>query len=50
MIRPAEPGDAAAVAEIWRSGWCDEGGFDYEAAVEDGATVSVLCRRYVKSV
>jgi GNAT superfamily N-acetyltransferase len=23
VIRPAEPGDAAAVAEIWRSGWRD---------------------------
>ena len=23
MIRPGEPGDAAAVAQIWRDGWRD---------------------------
>jgi ribosomal protein S18 acetylase RimI-like enzyme len=33
-----------------RLGWSDEGGFDYEATVEDGSTVSVPCRRYVKAV
>ena len=33
-----------------RLGWQDDGGFDYEAAVEDGTTVAVPCRRYVKAV
>jgi hypothetical protein len=50
VIRPGEPGDAAAVAQIWRDGWRDEGAFDYEASVEDGSTVVVPCRRYVKDV
>ena len=50
LIRPATPGDAAAVAEVWRDGWRDEGGFDYDAAVEDRITVAVPCRRYVKTV
>ena len=43
-------GNARARAFYERMGWRDEGGFDYEAAVEDGTTVSVPCRRYVKSV
>ena len=33
-----------------RLGWEDEGDFDYDATVEDGTTVSVPCRRYVKRV
>ena len=43
-------GNARARAFYERMGWRDDGGFDYEAAVEDGTTVSVPCRRYVKSV
>jgi ribosomal protein S18 acetylase RimI-like enzyme len=43
-------GNARARAFYERMGWRDEGGFDYEAAVEDGTTVSVPCRRYVKPV
>jgi ribosomal protein S18 acetylase RimI-like enzyme len=43
-------GNARARAFYERLGWRDEGGFDYEAAVEDGTTVSVPCRRYVKPV
>jgi ribosomal protein S18 acetylase RimI-like enzyme len=31
-----------------RLGWEDEGAFDYAASDEDGSTVSVPCRRYVK--
>ena len=41
-------GNARARSFYERMGWRDEGGFDYEAAVEDGTTVSVPCRRYVK--
>ena len=33
-----------------RMGWRDGGRFGYEAAVEDGSTVTVPCRRYVKNV
>jgi len=33
-----------------RMGWRDDGGFAYEAAVEDGSSVLVPCRRYVKPV
>jgi GNAT superfamily N-acetyltransferase len=43
-------GNARARAFYERMGWRDDGGFDYEAAVEDGSTVSVPCRRYVKPV
>ena len=43
-------GNARARAFYERMGWRDDGGFDYEAAVEDGSTVSVPCRRYVKTV
>ena len=40
-------GNARARAFYERAGWVDEGGFDYEAAVEDG-TIAVPCRRYTK--
>jgi GNAT superfamily N-acetyltransferase len=43
-------GNGRARSFYERMGWSDEGGFDYEAAVEDGSTVSVPCRRYVKPV
>jgi GNAT superfamily N-acetyltransferase len=43
-------GNARARAFYERMGWRDDGGFDYEAAVQDGSTVSVPCRRYVKPV
>ena len=43
-------GNSRARAFYERMGWRDDGGFDYEAAVEDGSTVSVPCRRYVKDV
>jgi len=43
-------GNGRARSFYERSGWSDEGGFDYEAAVEDGTTVSVPCHRYVKRV
>jgi GNAT superfamily N-acetyltransferase len=43
-------GNARARAFYERMGWRDDGGFDYEASVEDGSTVSVPCRRYVKPV
>jgi len=43
-------GNARARAFYERMGWHDDGGFDYEAAVEDGSTVLVPCRRYVKGV
>ena len=43
-------GNARARAFYERMGWRDEGGFDYEAAVEDGTTVAVPCRRYVKAL
>ena len=43
-------GNARARAFYEKMGWRDEGGFDYEAAVEDGTTVLVPCRRYVKAV
>jgi len=41
-------GNARARSFYERAGWRDEGGFDYEAAVEDGSSVVVPCRRYVK--
>ncbi len=40
-------GNARARAFYERAGWIDEGGFDYEAAV-DGGTIAVPCRRYTK--
>ena len=43
-------GNVRARAFYERMGWRDEGGFDYGAAVEDGSTVVVPCRRYVKNV
>ena len=43
-------GNARARAFYEREGWRDGGGFDYEAAVEDGSTLSVPCHRYVKAV
>ena len=42
-------GNARARAFYERAGWVDEGGFDYEAAVE-GGTIAVPCRRYTKLV
>jgi ribosomal protein S18 acetylase RimI-like enzyme len=42
-------GNARARAFYERAGWSDEGGFDYEAAVE-GGTIAVPCRRYTKLV
>jgi ribosomal protein S18 acetylase RimI-like enzyme len=43
-------GNARARSFYERLGWRDEGAFDYEASVEDGSTVVVPCRRYVKDV
>jgi GNAT superfamily N-acetyltransferase len=43
-------GNGRARSFYERMGWRDEGAFDYTAAVEDGSTVSVPCRRYVKAV
>jgi GNAT superfamily N-acetyltransferase len=40
-------GNVRARAFYERTGWVDEGGFDYEAAVDDG-TVAVPCLRYTK--
>jgi GNAT superfamily N-acetyltransferase len=42
-------GNGRARAFYERSGWVDEGGFDYDAAVED-RTIPVPCRRYTKLV
>jgi ribosomal protein S18 acetylase RimI-like enzyme len=42
-------GNARARAFYERSGWRDEGAFDYEAATEDGP-VAVRCHRYAKEV
>jgi GNAT superfamily N-acetyltransferase len=41
-------GNGRARSFYERMGWSDEGGFNYQAAVEDGTIVSVPCRRYVK--
>jgi GNAT superfamily N-acetyltransferase len=41
-------GNGRARSFYERMGWRDDGGFDYPAAVEDGSTVGVPCRRYVK--
>jgi GNAT superfamily N-acetyltransferase len=43
-------GNARARSFYERMGWRDDGGFGYGAAVEDGSTVVVPCRRYVKGV
>ena len=43
-------GNARARSFYERMGWRDDGAFDYSAAVEDGTSVSVPCRRYVKPV
>ena len=40
-------GNARARAFYERSGWADEGGFDYEAAAGE-RTIYVPCRRYTK--
>ena len=42
-------GNARARAVYQRAGWRDEGGIDYAATVEDGSSVVVPCRRYVKA-
>lgn len=43
------PGNARARRFYERSGWTDEGRFDYPASVERG-TLPVPCHRYVKQV
>jgi GNAT superfamily N-acetyltransferase len=43
-------GNGRACSFYRRMGWSDDGGFDYDAAVEDGTSVAVPCRRYVKPV
>ena len=43
-------GNVRARAFYERKGWRDDGGFNYRAAVEDGSTVAVPCRRYVKAL
>lgn len=43
------PGNARARRFYERSGWTDEGRFDYPAATERG-TLAVPCHRYVKPV
>jgi GNAT superfamily N-acetyltransferase len=43
-------GNGRARSFYERMGWSDEGGFDYQAAVEDGTSVAVPCRRYAKPV
>ena len=43
-------GNTRARSFYERMGWRDDGAFDYSAAVEDGSSVSVPCRRYVKPV
>jgi GNAT superfamily N-acetyltransferase len=43
-------GNARARSFYERMGWRDEGAFDYSARVEDGSTVAVPCRRYVKDL
>jgi len=43
-------GNARARSFYERAGWSDDGGFDYAAAVEDGSSVAVPCRRYVKTL
>jgi GNAT superfamily N-acetyltransferase len=42
-------GNTRARAFYERSGWVDEGPFDYAAATEDG-TVTVPCQRYTKQL
>lgn len=43
------PGNARARAFYARSGWSDDGAFDYAASTDEG-TFAVPCRRYVKAV
>ena len=43
-------GNARARSFYERAGWSDDGRFDYAAAVEDGSSVAVPCRRYVKTL
>ena len=43
-------GNERARAFYERMGWRDEGAFDYEAKLEDGRTLAVPSRRYVKDV
>ena len=43
-------GNARARSFYERAGWRDEGGFNYAAAVEDGSSIAVPCRRYVKTL
>jgi GNAT superfamily N-acetyltransferase len=43
-------GNGRARSFYERLGWRDEGGFHYDAAVEDGTTIAVPCRRYVKEL
>jgi GNAT superfamily N-acetyltransferase len=43
-------GNGRARSFYRRMGWSDDGGFDYDAAVEDGTSVAVPCRRFVKPV
>jgi GNAT superfamily N-acetyltransferase len=43
-------GNGRARSFYERMGWRDDGGFDYDAAVEDGTSVTVPCRRYVKTL
>ena len=43
-------GNARARSFYERAGWSDDGAFDYAAAVEDGSSVAVPCRRYVKTL
>jgi len=43
-------GNARARSFYEREGWRDDSGFDYTAAVEDGTSVAVPCRRYVKTL
>jgi GNAT superfamily N-acetyltransferase len=42
-------GNARARRFYERSGWSDEGAFDYQAKTETG-TVAVPCQRYTKAV
>jgi len=43
-------GNARARSFYERAGWRDDGGFEYYAAVEDGSSVAVPCRRYIRMV
>jgi GNAT superfamily N-acetyltransferase len=43
-------GNDRAIRFYEREGWRDAGPLEYDARVEDGSTVPVPCRRYVKSL